>query len=328
MRPPGSFLVRIIRNFLAGGDGNVAITFALFSTVLFVAIGGGIDLSRAYNASQELTDVANLGCQYANRPSIVQNASVSGGGPAYVTSVTNFINASLHSQNFPFTQTNSTPFSYVQNGAANVSLTASVPTVFASIINITTIPISAAAHCYDTPSSVPQIIPNGNSTLLAQEGFENTAVCPSGYCYVSPAGVVGTNGGTAGTSPTPSTSFPSSGGYTGKTGQVWYIMGYCVEIDHVGVIKGTVPEGNFSAELDCDNGGGSAGNSSISTNIYLPAGSYELRYNYVSRVNYPNYNPTYLCGTTASDVSWANDTSPSGGPVSRRAAGQSDQCLS
>lgn len=316
MRPPGSFLVRIIRNFLAGGDGNVAITFALFSTVLFVAIGGGIDLSRAYNASQELTDVANLGCQYANRPSIVQNASVSGGGPAYVTSVTNFINASLHSQNFPFTQTNSTPFSYVQNGAANVSLTASVPTVFASIINITTIPISAAAHCYDTPSSVPQIIPNGNSTLLAQEGFENTAVCPSGYCYVSPAGVVGTNGGTAGTSPTPSTSFPSSGGYTGKTGQVWYIMGYCVEIDHVGVIKGTVPEGNFSAELDCDNGGGSAGNSSISTNIYLPAGSYELRYNYVSRVNYPNYNPTYLCGTTASDVSWANDTSPSGGPVS------------
>ena len=134
LRPTGSIIVRLIKNFLSRGDGNIAITFALFSTVLFVAVGGGIDLSRAYNASQELTDVANLGCQYANRPSIVQNASMSGGGPAYVTSVTNFINASLSSQNFPFTQTNSTPFSYVQNGAANVSLTSTVPTVFASII--------------------------------------------------------------------------------------------------------------------------------------------------------------------------------------------------
>ena len=224
-------------------------------------------------------------------------------------------NSSLHSQNYPFTQTNGTPFTYVQNGAANVNLTSTVPTVFASIINISSIPISATAHCYDTPSSVPQIIPNGNSTLLAQEGFENTSVCASGYCFVSAAGVVGHNGGTTGTSATPSTSFPASGGYTGQTGQVWYIMGYCVEIDHSGIIKGQVPEGNFSAELDCDNGSGSAGNSSISTKIYLPAGSYEMRYNYVSRVDYPNYDPTYLCGTTASDLSWANDTNSPSGPV-------------
>ena len=290
-------------------------TFVLFSTVLFVVIGGGIDLSRAYNAIQKLTAVANLGCQYANRPSIMKQASVSGGGPVYVSSVTKFINSSLQNEKFPFTQSNGAPFTYVLNGPAYVSLASSVPTIFGSIINIDTIPISATVHCYDTPSSVPQIIPNGNSTLLAQEGFENTSVCPSGICYVSPAGVVGNNDKSKGTTATPSTSFPSSGGYTGKAGQVWYIMGYCVEVDQVGVIKGTVPEGNFSAELDCDNGGGGAGNSSISTNIYLPAGSYELRYNYVSRVNYTNYNPTYLCGTTASDLSWANDKSSSGGPV-------------
>ena len=306
----------------------MAITFALFSTVLFVAIGGGIDLSRAYNASQELTDVANLGCQYANRPSIVQNASVSGGGPAYVSSVTNFINASLHSQNFPFTQTNSTPFSYVQNGAANVSLTATVPTVFASIINITTIPISATAHCYDTPSSVPQIIPNGNSTLLAQEGFENTSVCPSGYCYVSPAGTVTHNGSTTGLIIDTQHQLPVFRRLYRQDG---------TGLVHHGLLRGNRPcwrnhghgsEGNFAAELDCENGSHNAGNSSISTNIYLPAGSYELRYNYESRVDYPDYDPAYLCGTTASDLSWANDTNSlyTGGP--QCAAEQSDQRLS
>ena len=213
------------------GDGNVAITFALFSAVLFLAIGGGIDLSRAYNASQELTDVANLGCQYANRPSIVQNASVAGGGPAYVSSVTNFINSSLHSQNFPFTQTNSTPFTYVANGAANVSLTSTVPTVFASIIHITTIPISATAHCYDTPSSVPQIVPNGNSTLLAQEGFEATTNCSQSICWNKPNGTAeGYGGGTIALT----THQSASPGYIGSAGTNWFILGYCLETDIAG----------------------------------------------------------------------------------------------
>jgi hypothetical protein len=61
------------------------------------------------------------------------------------------------------------------------------------------------------------------------------------------------------------------------------------------------------AELDCDNGHATAGNSSITANVYLPAGSYELRYNYSGRVDYPNYDPAYLCGSTAGDLGWAND---------------------
>jgi hypothetical protein len=56
------------------------------------------------------------------------------------------------------------------------------------------------------------------------------------------------------------------------------------------------------------------GNSSISTLVYLPAGSYELRYAYASRIPYPDYDPTYICGSAASDLSWANDTN-SGGNV-------------
>ena len=47
----------------------------------------------------------------------------------------------------------------------------------------------------------------------------------------------------------------------------------------------------------------------------MPAGSYELRYAYASRIPYPDYDPTYICGSSASDLSWANDTNPSGSNV-------------
>src|SRR5204863_2357744 len=32
------------------------------------------------------------------------------------------------------------------------------------------------------------------------------------------------------------------------------------------------------------------------------------RYAYASRVPYPDYEPAYLCGSSASDLSWANNT--------------------
>jgi Flp pilus assembly protein TadG len=302
----------LIKHLLGHDAGNVAILFAICSPILVLGVGGGIDLARAYAGSQELTQVANLGCQFASRPSIIQLASQSGGGPTYVSKVNGFITASLTSQHFAFTQSNSTPFSYTANGPANVTLNSTVPTVFSQIVHVTTIPISATAHCYDTPSAVPQIVPNGNSTLLVQEGFENTAICPSGYCFVNASGGIGTVA-------TPTSSASTTTSYTGATGGVWHTTGYCLEIDHVGVIKSTVAEGSFSAELDCDNGSGTAGNSSISTEIYLPAGSYELRYNYVSRVDYPHYDPTYLCGTTAGDLTWANDTYSPTDPVTQAA---------
>ncbi len=283
--------------------------FALSSPVILMAVGGGIELGRVYSASQQLTQVADLACQYASRPSIVQYASASSGGSTYISKVKSFITASLQTQKFPYTQTNSSPFAYTQNGSASVNLASTVPTVFAGIVGINTIPIAATAQCYGTQSTIPQTVPNGNSVYLVAESFENTSVCPTGFCFVKPNGTIGTIS-------VPTTTASSTPSYTGSTNAVWYVTGYCVEIDGVGVIKSTVPDGNFSAELDCDNGSNSAGNSSISTNVYLPAGSYELRYNYDGRVDYPDYDPAYICGSTASDVSWANDTNSSGGPVS------------
>ncbi|MDQ2762670.1 MAG: hypothetical protein M3Y22_04025, partial [Pseudomonadota bacterium] len=178
------------------------------------------------------------------------------------------------------------------------------------IAQVTQIPIAASAHCYDTPSNIVQRLPNGTSPYVLQEGFENSACSGSCYYFYPPTGAPGTP------RTTPLNTPPTTVGYTGTTGTAWYITGYCLEIDSVGVINSTVPEGTHSAELDCDNGSGSAGNSSGSTLKYLAAGNYELRWNYVSRVDYPDYDPVYICGSAASDLSWANNTNSSGGPVS------------
>ena len=152
------------------------------------------------------------------------------------------------------------------------------------------------------PPSAPQLNKNDpipqTGLLLVNEGFETGK---TSYYFTNPAGQTGALS-------SPQNTFPTTAGYQGDSGNQFYLMGYCMEIDQVGVINSSTPQGTHSAELDCDNGSGSAGNSSISTKAYLTVGTYELRYNYKSRVDYPNYDPTYICASTLSDLSWANDS--------------------
>lgn len=313
MYTPGRRIRRTLARLRLDERGNITILFGLAITVIVMAAGGGIDLSRAYQARQQLSEVATLSCQYASRPSIVSTvaASYSGtnGGTSYSEAVKAYINATLATQNFSWAQTTTNPFTYVAGGPADVTLTANVPATFMRIVRITQLPVGATAHCYDSPANLPpNPVPNGASPYLVREGFESGCNCLN---YIRPDG-------TNGTITNPTTTIGSSPTYTGSNGNAWYVTGYCLERDPVNNIKSTVPEGRFSAELDCDNHNGSfatAGNSSISTQSYLPVGNYELRYFYAGRVDYPNYNPTYLCGSTASDLSWANDTNSSGGPV-------------
>lgn len=294
------------RAFRREESGQIAVVFGLTLLGILLATGGGLDLSRAYQARQKLSEVATLACQYARRPSVVAMASSSyvppNGGPTYTSAVTSYIDAALTSQQFGWTQTNGAPFTYAADGPADVSLAASVPTSFMRLANVTQMPVAAASHCFDNPTAVA---PPTSSPYLVQESFE-AMTCPGCRTLHDIAGSAN-NVSTSNPGPTPV--------YTGATGASWFGTGYCLETDAAGIIKSTVAEGNFSAELDCDNGSGSAGNSAISSRIYMPVGNYELRYNYASRVLYPNYEPTYICGTAAADVSWANDTNSSGGPV-------------
>ncbi len=307
---PSSLIASVCR-FKTDAGGNIAVIFGLSSIMIFTAMGAGLDLSRAYLAGQKLSQVATLACQYASRPSVVDTSTASyngtNGGAAYVSQVNGFINTTWQSQNVNLTQTNGSPFSYTQGGAANVNLSATVPTMFMQIVGFTQIPISVQNHCYDKPSSIVQRVPDTAGQYVIQESFEAGGTLGT-YKFYLPNGTNGTQ--------TTSTTYSSAVGYTGANGTQWHISGYCVEQDSVGQIKGTVYDGNFSVELDCDNGSGNSGNSAISTLTYLAAGSYELRYAYSSRVAYPDYGYAYICGSAASDNSWANDNNASGGPVS------------
>ena len=291
--------------------GNVAIVFALASTALLVASGAGIDLSRAYLARQKLSQVATLTCQYATRPSIVN----AGANALYAATVNTFASNELAIQNWPttsmptggsngssssyFTATGAGSGSNTQVPSGTAELWYNVPTTFMKMFAVNQITVHAVMNCQEptATSQTPGQSTPASGTIVLSEGFETGR---TSYYFTNPYGQTGALS-------SPLNTFPSTAGYQGDNGSQFYVMGYCLEIDQVGVISQTDPQGTHSAELDCDNGSGSAGNSSISTKTYLAAGYYELRYNYRSRIDYPNYDPTYICASTAADVSWAND---------------------
>lgn len=287
-----------VRRLGADRSGSVAMMFGFAAIAVITAVGGGIDLGRAYLARQKLSEVATLACQYASRPTVT--SQIGSGGTVYSTSVNNYITAALTSQKFNYTQTNATPFTYIPGAAADVSLAASVPTTFMRIARLTQMSVGATSHCYDNSND-----PLGTDNTVLQETFEKTPSCPNNYCFIQPNGTIGTP------ATTPSSTFPSTIAYSGAKGFAWGVMGHCLETDQVGVIKSSVPEGTGSAELDCDNGSGTGGNSSISAKAYLRVGNYELRYFYSSRIANDEYGPTYVCGSHADDIAWVQKSTTS-----------------
>jgi Flp pilus assembly protein TadG len=302
--------------------GNIALTFAVSTILIMISVGAGMDLMRAYGDQQKLTEVAALTCQFATRPSVILTASTNYAGTgslgSFNSTVNGYLTTELHTQ-FPSTAPayNATgQFTGAVNTQSSVALSSRVPTNFMRIVGFTTIPIAASATCFPTTAStLPQV---NNNSILIQEKFTNTL--GSGTHYIEPSGAQGTVNGTAGNIPQ-NNSFPSNPGFTGSDGSQWYIMGYCLETDTVGSINAVIPNSGTAAELDCDNGAGSAGNSSISTQIYLEAGNFELRYYYAGRIDYPNYDPVYLCGSSVNDLSWANDNTTSASWVGSAVAG-------
>jgi hypothetical protein len=300
------FRTAALARFKADQTGNIAMIFAVSLVVIVVGVGSAMDLGRAYNARQKLYQTAVLACQYASQASIWALYS-SASSTSYTTTVESFITTSLKSQGVPYTQTTTTPLSYSSSGPTSVTLSANVPTTLMQVVKITQLPVSTTVNC-----SAPAVVA---STYIVQETFG--VIGCTGACYwwyAAPGTSTSTANGTVLTSP--NSTATSTIGYIGTTGVKWVIMGYCLEVDAVDVIWSNVPVGTDSAELDCDNGSGTAGNSSISTEQYLPAGNYEVRWFYNARVDYPDYDPAYICGSAASDLSWANDTNSSGGPVS------------
>lgn len=294
-------------------SGSVALTTAVAILALVVGAGAALDLGRAVFTRQKLSESALLVCQYAKRASITQLDSATDAGAAYSSKVTQFVSAALQMQHLSGTQSNATPFTYTEGAAGNVQLATTSPTSFLQILNVAQIPLTANAHCFDTippasSSPTPPAKPSAGQEVVS-EGFENSGCAGTCWYVYAPGAAPGAS------ISSPSSTFPPTATYTGTTSTKWYVMGYCLEVDFSTLIFSSATQGTHSAELDCDNGQGTAGNSSISTQTYLYAGTYQLRWSYQARVDYPDYNPAYICGNAASDLSWANDANSSGGPV-------------
>ncbi len=292
--------------------GSILILFAFAGVVLVAIVGAAMDLSRAYSARQRLSETANLACQYAARSSVnstVASNPSSSNITGYKTSVTNFVTQALGTQKFGWTQTNATPFSWSSGNAGNIALSANVPMTFMKLFTVSQITVGANAHCFDTIAAISQPVSSTSGAVVAQEGFETSGCSGACWYFYAPGATPGN------TRSTPLNTFPATSTYTSASGVHWYVMGYCVEIDAINTIFSSAPQGSHSTELDCDNGSGAAGNSSISAQVYLDVGTYELRWNYAARVDYPDYDPVYICGNQGNDVNWANSTNSSGGPV-------------
>ncbi len=278
--------------------------FALAAMSVLMAVGIGIDLARTYLARQELSAVATLTCQFANRPTVQSLAYGSGGSTSYVTSVNAYYAQAFAGQNTNWTQNNSNPFSFTAGGAGTISLSASIPTTMIKMIGFSSLAVGVTQQCFSTIGSVPQPTPDSSTTTPISEGFENSA-----NAHVAWYKPDGTSTGYQQGTPIPVTNTATNtAGYVGTTGIQWIIMGYCLEVDTTGQTVNTDAQGSHGAELDCDNGSGSAGNSSISTKVYLQATTYELRWDYTSRSTDTFYNTSYVCGSTAAELAWANDS--------------------
>jgi len=240
------------RKFARDRRGVVAVTFALSAMAVILAVGAGLDLERAYVARQQLSAVATLTCQYANRPIIVSKWFGSCQG-CYAASVNAYGAVALAAQQASWTQTVATPFTYTAGRAGTVALAASVPATILHIIGIANMPVSVSAQCFAVLASAPQQpAPDGTAPLLVDEGFENSAY-PTSIAWYTPSGTVEPYSSGQVSNPALNTP-PANAGYVGANGNEWIITGYCLEVDAVGKTVSTVPEGTHSAELDCDNG--------------------------------------------------------------------------
>jgi Flp pilus assembly protein TadG len=296
-----------LRTFLQHRGGQVAIVFALAGFSLLIGVASAIDLMRAYQTRQKLSETAVMACQYATRTSLLSTLS-SSGAATYNSTVNGFITKTLSTQRISGALTNAAPFAY-SGGAVDVTLTANVETIFLRILRLAQMPVSATSHCFDSIASINQ--PPTTSAVTLTETFGTSGCVGSsacGYMYAAPGTTVAIPGGSWGrTKTSPTTASDSTIGYTGDL--KWVVLGYCLEVD-TNIYPTAVPAGStyHSVELDCDNASNTAGNSSISTKQTLAAGNYELRYYYNSRVKYPDYDPTYICGSSATDVSFATST--------------------
>lgn len=262
-----------LRQILQDIRGNMSVLAALSLPVVALSVGGGIDLARAYQVRQELTNVAELSCSQSSReityqlgrPENTERTAESFLGEA------NRISARrLSASGIPGSVQNS-----ISGDVLTVTGAASSSNAFAAIMGAEATPVGVVRTC----SVARPATGTTSGSLLFMKSFEtNHSIALNRWAiYQNWHGwdTEGTRG---------------------------------IEINGMPSLSaGEIRFGNFFAELD------SWANSTMARRMRFPPGEYEIRYWYISRVRTtdPAYAGVVGCGSAA-DVqpyrAWRNET--------------------
>jgi hypothetical protein len=156
----------VFRALLRDDSGNIALLAGLSLPVLLLAVGGGIDLTRAYSTRQELANVVELSCsQSALEITHLREQPDNAERPSEdFVGVANSVSARrLSASGTPGQVHNS-----ISDDLLTVQGTAESENIFATFVGAPSVPLSVQRRCtIDPPGSV-----GGQGSLLFMESFE------------------------------------------------------------------------------------------------------------------------------------------------------------
>lgn len=252
----------LFRSFLKDTRGSTALIFGLGLPALMLAVGGGIDLTRAAAQRQRIASAVELGCQQSTHEIRYRQSQANADPNAnYAPVVTDITNSKVTGSGLSGVTVNAS----IANNIITIRASGNSANVFGGVLGFENVPLGVVRNCNLLPVSTTT-----PGTVLLMESFE-------------------TNHNVASNSWTVLNNWNGWSTQNGKGG---------IEINGIPQLSGNeIRFGNFFAELDshCYTSNCRT-NSSMWREITLPAnGDYELRYWYISRVRNPAYAGKVYC---------------------------------
>ncbi|WP_332697531.1 TadE/TadG family type IV pilus assembly protein [Bosea sp. (in: a-proteobacteria)] len=256
----------LFRSFLKDARGSTALIFGLAVPALVLAVGGGIDLSRAVAQRQRIASAVELGCQQSTHEiKYRQNQANANPKEDYAPVVTQITNGKMTSSGLTGVSVSTS----IVNNLITVNATGNSANVFGGVLGFENVSLAVMRNCTKPP--FPSTPGSGTpGTVLLVESFEtNHNVASNSWAVLNNWNGWSTQNGKGG-----------------------------IEINGIPQLSGNeIRFGNFFAELDshCYTSNCKT-NSAMWRDIKVPEnGNYELRYWYISRVRNPAYGNQVIC---------------------------------
>lgn len=290
-------LIERLRAFKKDTGGAIAIIASLLLVPLVGATGFGIDYTRTVSVRMKLDSAASeatLAGLQAARLLLLETPTTSNDTlrAAFLSRTEEVFLARTPAQATDIVITNIWFDRIGETVTGKLSYNASVPTVFANLVNVPSLSVKGMAESTTPASAEPST--NGGE-IIARERFDgvNTPLAMATGAYNN-----------------------------------WLISGNVLEIGDQTTYWNPAqvpapPGGNTRmAELD------SFGNTAISKKVFLPVGRHNIRYYYINRMPHPVYEPIIVCGTKSSDIGWATLPASNSGFQTNRIGVYLDPALS